>query len=62
MNLERKLFLFIITEKTRVTERNWDGVGVLKDKEVKFEDVKDPLTLGWVSYNYWYTSIPPKKS
>ncbi len=40
----------------------WDDVGVMKDKEMKFEDVKTPHSLGWVSYNYSYTSIPPKKS
>ena len=44
------ILLFIITEKTRVKERKWDGVGVMKDKELKLEDVKAPHTLGWVSY------------
>ncbi len=29
---------------------------------MKVEDVKVPHTLGWASYNYGYTSIPPKKS
>ena len=38
-------WLFIITEKSRVKERKWDGVGVMKDKELKSEDVKDPHTL-----------------
>ncbi len=42
--------LFIVTEKTRDTERKWYGVGVMKDKELKIEDVKDPHTLGWASY------------
>ena len=32
--------LFIITEKARAKERKWDGVGVMKDKELKLEDVK----------------------
>ena len=41
--------LFIITEKTRDKERKWDGVGVMKDKEIKIEDVKVPHTLGWDS-------------
>ncbi len=50
-------FFIIITGKTRTTERKWDGVGVMKDKELKLEDVKTPHTLGWVSYNYSYTSI-----
>ena len=40
--------LFIITEKTRVKEKKCDGVGVMKDKEVKLHDVKTPHT--WVSY------------
>ena len=44
------LSLFIVTEKTRDTERKWYGVGVMKDKELKIEDVKDPHTLGWTSY------------
>ncbi len=44
-----KLFLFIITEKARAEVRKWDGVGVMKDKEMKLEDVKTPHTLGWVS-------------
>ncbi len=52
-----RYFFIIITEKTRTTERKWDGVGVMKDKELKLEDVKTPHTLGWVSYNYSYTSI-----
>ena len=30
----RYLLLFIIMEKTRTKERKWDGVGVMKDKEV----------------------------
>ena len=34
--------LFIITEKARAKERKWDGVGVMKDKELKLEDVKAP--------------------
>ena len=42
--------MFIITEKTRGKERKWNGVGVMKDKEMKLEDVKDPHTLGWPSY------------
>ncbi len=37
-------------EKSRDEERKWDGVSVLKDKELKLEDTKDPHTLGWVSY------------
>ena len=42
--------LFIIMEKSRSKERTWDGAGVMKDKELKFKDVKVPHTLGWVSY------------
>ena len=38
----KDLNLFIITEKSRVKERKWDGVGVMKDEEMKFEDVKVP--------------------
>jgi hypothetical protein len=38
--------LFIRTEKVRAKERKWDGVGVMKDKKLKLEDVKAPLTLG----------------
>ena len=40
------LLLFIITEKARAKERKCDGVGVMKDKEMKLEDVKSPHTLG----------------
>ena len=40
------MFLFIITEKARVTERKCDGLGVMKDKEMKVEDVKTSDTLG----------------
>jgi hypothetical protein len=40
------LRLFIITEKTRVTERKSDvrsdGVGAMKDKELKLEDFNTP--------------------
>ena len=42
--------MFIVTEKVRARERKWDGVGVMKDKELKFEEVKAPHTLGAVSY------------
>jgi hypothetical protein len=38
--------LFIITEKKRAKVRKSDGVGVMKDKEMKIEDVKAPHTLG----------------
>ena len=33
-------------EKTRDKERKCDGIGVMKDKELKLEDVKDPHTMG----------------
>ena len=39
-------FLFIIMEKAKAKERKCDGVGVMKDKELKLEDVKAPHTLG----------------
>ena len=38
--------MFFITEKSRVKERKWNGVGVMKDKEMKIENVKVPHTLG----------------
>jgi hypothetical protein len=41
-----KKLLFIITEKTRAIERKCYGVGVIKDKELNLEDVKDTHTLG----------------
>ena len=41
-----KSILFIITEKTSPKERKRDGVGVMKDKELKVEDVKVRHTLG----------------
>ena len=44
------VILFIVTEKERDKERKWHGVGVMKDKELKIEDVKVSHTLGWVSY------------
>ena len=34
----------------RDRERKCNGVGVLKDKDLKFEDVEDPHTLGGESY------------
>ena len=40
------MLLFIITEKPRGKERKGDGVGVMKDKEMKLEDVKAPHTFG----------------
>ena len=42
--------LFIIKEKAKVRERRWDGVGVMKDKKLKLEDVEVPHTLG----EAWY--------
>ena len=36
--------------KTPWQERKWHGVGVMKDKEMKLEYVKDLHTLGWSSY------------
>ena len=44
------VILFIITKKSRDKQRKWDFVGVMKDKELKLEDVKTSHTLGWVSY------------
>ena len=42
-----KSFLFIITDKTRVTGGGKEKVSVLrKTKEVKFEEIKVSLTLG----------------
>ena len=42
--------LFITKEKTKDRERKWDGVGVMKDKNLKLEDVEVPHTLGGVSH------------
>jgi hypothetical protein len=42
--------LFIITEKARDRERKRGGVGVMKDKELKLEEVNVPHTLGGASY------------
>ena len=36
---------FIKTEKSRGRQRKWDGVGVLKEKELKLEEVQAPHTL-----------------
>ncbi len=48
------IMLFIITEKSRATERKWDGVGVMKDKERKLEDVKTPShTLLNIIHTIW---------
>ena len=59
-----KMLLFITTEKERDRERKWDSVGVMKDKEMKLEDVTETphrLTLGGTSDTYYfYTSIPQK--
>ena len=38
--------MLIRTEKTRARERQSDGVGVMKDKELKLEDVEAPHTPG----------------
>ena len=43
--------LFMKTKKTRGKERKWDGVGVMKDKDLKVEDDKDPHTMGWGFFN-----------
>ena len=42
--------MFIITEKARDRERKRGGVGVMKDKELKLEEVNVPHTLGGASY------------
>ncbi len=41
---------FIRTEKARAREKKWDGVGIMKDKELKLEGVEAPHTLGGESY------------
>jgi hypothetical protein len=47
MRLSITFLLFIITEKTRGKSRKKrDGVGFMKDKVLKLEDVKTPHTLG----------------
>ena len=40
--LRTYVLFMIITEKSRNRERRWKGVGVMKDKELKVEDVKSP--------------------
>ena len=40
------VFLFIIKEKVKSRERRCDGVGVMKDKKMKLEDVETPHTIG----------------
>jgi hypothetical protein len=39
----------MIREKVRARERRRKGVGVMKDKELKHEDVEAPHTLGGAS-------------
>ena len=39
-------FFVYVTEKSRANVRKCDGVGVMKDKEMKIEDVNPPHTLG----------------
>ena len=34
----------------RARDRKCDGAGVMKDKELKFEDIEAPHTLGGASY------------
>ncbi len=50
LHVSVNFFLFIITEKGRDRERKWDGVRVMKDKELNLEEVKVPHTLGGGSY------------
>ena len=45
--------LCIITEKMRTKERKWDGVGVMKDKDLKLEDVKDPSHTMLIIHTIW---------
>jgi hypothetical protein len=40
----------IISEKARARDRKCDDVGVMKDKELKLEDIEDPHKLGETSY------------
>ena len=49
LSTDEVMLLFIVTERTRTRERKWDGVGVMKDKEMKLEEVKGPHTLGWAN-------------
>ena len=41
-------FLFCVWQRRKREVK--DGVGVMKFKEMKLEDVKDPHTLGWSSF------------
>ena len=38
--------MFIITDKTSDERRKVEGVGVVKDKELEFEETEASLTLG----------------
>ena len=50
---DQLLRLFIITEKAKVRERKWDGVGIMKDKELELYKPRSislttDSTRGWV--------------
>ena len=38
--------MFIITDKTKVVVEESKGVGVMKDKEIKLEEIESSDTLG----------------
>ena len=41
-----KLFVFIITDKAKLVGEEVKGVGVMKDEELKFEEIEGSHTLG----------------
>ena len=48
---------FIITEKARAREWKWEGVGVVKGKVLKLEDVEAPHALGGASDTLRYINL-----
>ena len=41
-----KLFVFIITDKAKLVGEEAKGVGVMKDEEIKLEEIEASRTLG----------------
>ncbi len=44
--VHRRVSVFIITDKTKVVGEETKGVGVIKDEELKLEEIEASLTLG----------------
>ena len=49
--------MFIITDKAKLVGEEVKGVGVMKDEEIKIDEIEVSLTLGGLRRLRWYSTV-----